>query len=66
MNPIFIYLFQETGGARWLDRLVRPFSMGFLGWMGETPAQLLTSAGAWTLMWLMCYWLYKNKIIIKI
>jgi predicted acyltransferase len=66
MNPIFIYLFQEMGGARWLDRLVRPFTMGFFGWMGETPAQLLTSAGAWALMWLMCYWLYKNKILIKI
>jgi predicted acyltransferase len=66
MNPIFIYLFQETGGARWLDRLVRPFTTGFFGWTGHLPAEMLTSAGAWALMWLMCYWLYKKRILIKI
>jgi predicted acyltransferase len=66
LNPIFIYLFQETGGAMWLDRLVRPFTMGVFGWTGELPAHLLTSIGVWVLMWLMCYWLYKNKILIKI
>jgi predicted acyltransferase len=66
MNPIFIYLFQETGGARWLDRLVRPFTTGLFGWMGRLPAEMLTSAGAWALMWLMCYWLYRRRILIKI
>jgi predicted acyltransferase len=66
MNPIFIYLFQETGGARWLDRLVRPFTTGLFGWTGQLPAEMLTSAGAWALMWLMCYFLYKKRILIKI
>ncbi|MDH4272008.1 MAG: DUF5009 domain-containing protein [Candidatus Aminicenantes bacterium] len=66
MNPIFIYLFQETGGARWLDRLVRPFTMGLFGWTGQIPAEMLTSAGTWALMWLMCYWLYRKRILIKI
>jgi predicted acyltransferase len=66
MNPIFIYLFQETGGARWLDRLVRPFTTGIFGWTGRLLAEMLTSAGAWMLMWLMCYWLYRKKILIKI
>ncbi|MEW5899903.1 MAG: DUF5009 domain-containing protein [Acidobacteriota bacterium] len=66
LNPIFIYLFQETGGARWLDRLVRPFAIGLFGWTGELPPQFLTSAGVWGLMWLMCYWLYRRGILIRI
>jgi len=24
------------------------------------------SLAAWAILWLMCYWLYKNKILIKI
>ncbi len=66
MNPIFIYLFQETGGARWLDRLVRPFAEGLFGWTGHLPGEMIISLGAWALMWLMCYWLYRKRILIKI
>jgi predicted acyltransferase len=66
LNPIFIYLFQETGGARWLDRLARPFTTGFFGWTGALPAEFLTSAAVWAMMWLMCFYLYKKKICIRI
>jgi predicted acyltransferase len=66
MNPIFIYLFTETGGARWLDRLARPFTTGLFGWAGKIPAEMLTSIAVWALLWSMCYWLYKKKILIKI
>ena len=33
MNPIFIYLFAQTGGADWLKRIVTPFSTAF--WVGR-------------------------------
>jgi predicted acyltransferase len=66
MNPIFIYLFAETGGARWLDRLARPFTTGFFGWAGGLPAEILTSIAVWALLWSMCFWLYRRKILIKI
>ena len=66
MNPIFIYLFTETGGARWLDRLARPFTTGLFGWTGNLPAEMLTSIAVWALLWSMCFWLYKRRILIKI
>ncbi len=66
MNPIFIYLFTEAGGARWLNGIVKPFTLGFFGWMGELPAQMLTSIAVWGMLWSICYWLYRKKILIKI
>ncbi len=66
MNSLFIYLFTESGGTAWIRRLVLPFTMAFAGWIGELPAEILTSAAAWAVLWYMCYWLYKRKIIIKI
>lgn len=66
MNPLFIYLFTESGGAVWLNRIVKPFTMGFFGWTGEGPAGILTSLAVWGLLWLMCFWLYKRKIFIRI
>jgi len=66
MNPLFIYLFTETGGTGWLDRLARPFTMGLFGWAGRLPAEMLTGIAVWSLLWSMCFWLYKKKILIKI
>ncbi|MBP1661315.1 MAG: hypothetical protein H6P95_2507 [Candidatus Aminicenantes bacterium] len=66
MNSLFIYLFTESGGTAWVRRLVGPFTMAFAGWIGELPAEILTSAAAWACLWYMCYWLYKKRIIIKI
>src|SRR5512135_192695 len=66
MNSLFIYLFQESGGTVWIRKLVWPFTMAFRGWIGELPAEILTSLAAWALLWYMCYWLYKRKILIKI
>jgi hypothetical protein len=40
--------------------------MAFAGLVGELPAEIFTSAAAWAILWSMCYWLYKRKIIIKI
>ncbi|MCJ7485583.1 MAG: DUF5009 domain-containing protein [Candidatus Aminicenantes bacterium] len=66
MNPVFVYLFALSGGAEWLNRIVLPFAMAFSGWMGEGPAQILTSLTVWGLLWALCYWLYKRKIFIRI
>ena len=66
LNSLFIYLFTESGGTSWVTRLVRPFVSGFLGWTGEISAAILTSIAAWAVLWLICFWLYKRKILIKI
>jgi len=66
MNPLFIYLFAESGGARWLTDIVKPFSMGLFGWLGEIYALILTSLIVWGLLWYICSWLYKRKIFIKL
>jgi predicted acyltransferase len=66
MNPLFIYLFAESGGASWLSNIVKPFSMGLFSWMGEMQVNLLTSLIVWALMWYICHWLYKRKLFFKI
>jgi predicted acyltransferase len=66
MNPLFIYLFTESYGTVWLASLVKPFTMAGRTWMGQLPAEILTSLAAWALLWGMCYWLYRRKIIIRI
>jgi len=66
MNSLFIYLFTESGGTAWILRLVQPFTLAFGGWTGAPAAEILTSLAAWAVLWSMCCWLYKRKIIIKI
>ena len=66
MNSLFIYVFTESGGTSWVAKLVRPFMKGFFGWTGELGAEIFISLAAWAVLWLMSYWLYKNKILIKI
>ena len=66
MNSLGIYLFTESGGTAWILRLVKPFAFVMFSWVGELPAQIATSIAAWAVLWSMCYWLYKKKIVIKI
>ena len=66
MNSLFIYLFTESGGTSWVTRLVRPFTLGFAGWTGTLPAEIVTSLAAWAVLWSMCFWLYRRKIVVKI
>jgi predicted acyltransferase len=66
MNSLFIYLFTESGGTAWVIRLVQPFAAGLFGWAGRLPSEVVTSLGAWTILWAMCFWLYRKKILIKI
>ncbi len=66
MNSLFIYLFTESGGTAWILRLVKPFTEGLFGWAGKIPAEIVTSLGAWAVLWGICLWLYRRKILIKI
>jgi predicted acyltransferase len=66
MNSIFIYLFFSIGGAGLLHKIVAPFSSLLFSWGGEKTVGIMTSLGIWAVMWYMCYWLYKNKVFIKI
>ena len=66
MNPLFIYLFNETGGHHWIERIIRPFSEGFLAWSGELTVELVTAMTVWLALWGICYWLYRRRIFIKI
>jgi len=66
MNSIFIYLFFSTGGAGFIHRIIAPFSSLLFSWGGENTVEIITSLGIWAAMWYLCYWLYKNKLFIKI
>jgi predicted acyltransferase len=66
MNSIFIYLFFHIGGANFIAKVVAPFSKLLFSWGGEMMVNVITSLGVWAAMWYMCYWLYKNKLFIKI
>jgi predicted acyltransferase len=66
MNSIFIYLFFSIGGAGLLHRIIAPFSALIFSWGGEGTVEIITSLGIWAAMWYMCYWLYKNKVFVKI
>jgi predicted acyltransferase len=66
MNSIFIYLFFSIGGANLLTRIVEPFIELLFSWGGEMTTGIITSLGVWAGLWYLCYWLYKNKLFIKI
>jgi predicted acyltransferase len=66
VNPLFIYLLTETGGANWLNALAKPFTMGLFGWTSDWGAGVVTSLAVWAMLWAICYALYKKKILIRI
>lgn len=66
MNSIFIYIFFHIGGADFIRTIIQPFVKLLFSWGGETTVRMLTSLGIWAGLWYICYWLYKNKLFIKI
>jgi predicted acyltransferase len=66
MNSLFIYVFTETGATEWLAHVVKPFTHAFFGWTGNLAAEIAASLAAWALLWSLCYWLYRRRILIKI
>lgn len=66
MNCIFIYLFFEAGGATLINKIFTPFTKGLFSWGGEITVNIMTSLAVWASLWYICYWLYKNRLFIKI
>ena len=66
MNCIFIYLFFEVGGADLVSKIFSPFTKALFSWGGDLTVEIITSIAAWASLWYICYWLYKNRIFIKI
>jgi predicted acyltransferase len=66
MNSIFIYMFCHLGGARIFINIFYSFSALLFSWGGELTVKVIASLGAWAALWYVCYWLFKNKIFIKI
>jgi predicted acyltransferase len=66
MNSIFIYLFCHLGGAGLFVKILHPYVELLFSWWGEMMVKVITSLVAWTALWYLCYWLYKNKIFFKI
>jgi predicted acyltransferase len=66
MNSIFIYLLFEVGGSGFIGKLFVPFTNALFGWSGELSVNIINSAAVWASLWYICYYLYKNRIFIKI
>jgi predicted acyltransferase len=66
MNPLFIYLFAHVGGADLLQKIILPFSNAAFGWTGEIFAPIILSLFVLFALWYLCYWLFKNKVFIRI
>ncbi len=66
MNCIFIYLFFSIGGSGLIRKIIHPFIQLLFSWGGELTVDILTGASVWAALWYLCYWLYKNKVFIKI
>jgi predicted acyltransferase len=64
MNSLFIYSLGQIGIKGWLNRGLQNFTKNFefLGDFGAIPQQLLVLS----LLWCVCYWLYKRQIFFKI
>lgn len=66
MNSIFIYIFFHIGSASIINQCLAPFVKLLFSWTGELAVSILSSLAVWAGLWYICYWLYKNKIFIKI
>jgi predicted acyltransferase len=66
MNPLFIYLFANVGGAEFVEHIIHPYSTALFGWSGAAFTNILTALSVLFLLWYICYWMYKKKIFIRI
>ena len=66
MNCIFVYLLFEIGCSDILADIFKPFVNSFFFWTGEIMTKILTSISVWASLWYVCYWMFRNKIFIKI
>ena len=66
MNSLFIYLFSNVGGNQISRQIVMPLSKLVFDWSGELNVNIADSIMAACLMWYLCYWMFKQRIFIKI
>jgi predicted acyltransferase len=66
MNPLFIYLFAHIGGADLLASIAAPLTNAIAPYTGELTANIILSLIDLYMLWYICYWMYKNKIFIRI
>ena len=66
MNCIFIYLFDSLGGAGILHKIFTPFTNLLFSWSGELTVGIIQGIAVYASLWYICYWLYKNRLFIKI
>jgi predicted acyltransferase len=66
MNPIFIYLFSNTGGKHLLSGMAEPFTWRIFCWGGEITINVITTIVVAAMVWYICYFLYKRRIFIKL
>jgi predicted acyltransferase len=66
MNCIFIYLLFEIGGADFISKIFIPFINLLFAWGGNMTVSIMTSLAVWAALWYICYWLFKNRLFIKI
>ncbi|NQV14435.1 DUF5009 domain-containing protein [bacterium] len=66
MNPLFIYLFTLTGGSEWFQQIIHPFVHGILAFTPRGFILTIESFTIWGMLWALTYWLYRQKIFIRI
>jgi len=66
MNPLFIYLFAHVGGTSFIRNIIYPFTQALFSWTGELSANIIQNSIVWFLLWYICWWMYKQKVFIKI
>ena len=68
MNSLFIYLFIEIVGGRWFNGYIAALSNGLMGIIHVPPGlmAIVTSLVTFSLLWLMCRFLYRKGIFFKI
>lgn len=66
MNPLFIYLFAHVGGNELIAKIYKPFVPLFFSWGGTLAIEIVVSSLVWFTLWYICYFLYKQKIFIRI
>lgn len=65
MNPLFIYL-MGSSFRNFFRGLVNPFIYRIFGWTNEVTLTILSTLIIAGMLWYVCYFLYKNKIFIRI
>jgi predicted acyltransferase len=66
MNSLFIYLFAHIGGNELLAKIYKPFVPLFFSWGGTLAIDIIVSSLVWFSLWYICYFLYKQKIFIRV